>query len=170
MLNLSTNILYVNNLKSLTLVLLFSTIDSNNLSKLRAKREIVSSVNKSVQYDDTGTIGVRASSADGELYAFVNIPTGKRVDIALTYVYGIGRTRAKNICEKIGLDPSIKISDLSEDQLELISKFTSAQSTLCINDTSVVKFKKNNLINRAYGSTISNSFKTFDISIPFTLA
>ena len=48
-------------------------------------------------------------------------------------------------------------------KIELISKFTSAQSTLCINDTSVVKFKKNNLINRAYGSTISNSFKTFDI-------
>ena len=34
-------------------------------------------VNKSVQYDDTGTIGVRASSADGELYAFVEIPTGR---------------------------------------------------------------------------------------------
>ena len=34
-------------------------------------------VNKSVQYDDTGTIGVRASDANGELYAFVNIPTGK---------------------------------------------------------------------------------------------
>ena len=33
--------------------------------------------NKSVQYDDTGTIGVRASDANGELYAFVNIPTGK---------------------------------------------------------------------------------------------
>ena len=33
--------------------------------------------NKSVQYDDTGTIGVRASDASGELYAFVNIPTGK---------------------------------------------------------------------------------------------
>ena len=48
-------------------------------------------------------------------------------------------------------------------KIELISKFTSAQSTLCINNTSVVKFKKNNLINRAYGSTISNSFKTFDI-------
>ena len=48
-------------------------------------------------------------------------------------------------------------------KIELISKFTSAQSTLCINDTSVVKFKKNNLINRAYGFTISNSFKTFDI-------
>ena len=33
--------------------------------------------NKSIQYDDTGTIGVRASDANGELYAFVNIPTGK---------------------------------------------------------------------------------------------
>jgi len=33
--------------------------------------------NKSVQYDDTGTIGVRASSADGELYAFVAIPQGR---------------------------------------------------------------------------------------------
>ncbi len=48
-------------------------------------------------------------------------------------------------------------------KIQLLSKFTSAQSTLCINDTSVVKFKKNSLINKAYGSTINNSFKTFDI-------
>ena len=34
-------------------------------------------VNKSVQYDDTGTIGVRSSEANSELYAFVHIPTGK---------------------------------------------------------------------------------------------
>ena len=47
---------------------------------------------------------------------------------------------------------------------QLISKFTSAQSTLCLNDTSVVKFKKNNLINKIYGPTISNSFKIFDIN------
>ena len=46
---------------------------------------------------------------------------------------------------------------------QLISKFTSAQSTLCLNDTSVVKFKKNNLINKTYGSTISNSFKVSDL-------
>ena len=48
-------------------------------------------------------------------------------------------------------------------KIQLLSKFTSAQSTLCINDTSVVKFKKNNLINKAYGSTINNSFKIFDV-------
>ena len=48
-------------------------------------------------------------------------------------------------------------------KVQLISKFTSAQSTLCINNTSVVKFKRNSLINKAYGSTISNSFKIFDV-------
>tara|TARA_Y100001970_G_scaffold183814_1_gene223569 strand:- start:11716 stop:13362 length:1647 start_codon:yes stop_codon:yes gene_type:complete len=47
-------------------------------------------------------------------------------------------------------------------KIQLLSKFTSAQSTLCINNTSVVRFKKNELINKAYGSTISNSFKVFD--------
>ena len=47
-------------------------------------------------------------------------------------------------------------------KLQLLSKFTSAQSTLCINDTSVVKFKRNNLINKAYGSTISDTFKILD--------
>ena len=49
-------------------------------------------------------------------------------------------------------------------KIQLVSKFTSAQSTLCLNDTSVVKFQKSNLINKTYGSTISNSFKIFDIT------
>ena len=48
-------------------------------------------------------------------------------------------------------------------KIQLLSKFTSAQSTLCINNTSVVKFKKNRLINKVYGSTINNSFKIFDV-------
>ena len=45
---------------------------------------------------------------------------------------------------------------------QLISKFTSAQSTLCMNDTSVVKFQKSDFINKTYGPTISSSFKVFD--------
>ena len=48
-------------------------------------------------------------------------------------------------------------------KFQILSKFTSGQSTLCIDDTSVVKFKQSNLINKAYGSTISNSFKIFDV-------
>jgi len=52
--------------------------------------------------------------------AGINIPDHKHAEVSLTYVYGIGKTRAKNICKKIGIDPSTKISDLNEDQLELI--------------------------------------------------
>ena len=38
----------------------------------------------------------------------------------MTYVYGIGRTRAKNICLKLSIDPEMNISELSEDQIEAI--------------------------------------------------
>ena len=47
---------------------------------------------------------------------------------------------------------------------ELLSRLTSAQSTLCINDTSVTKFERNKLINNTYGTLIKKSFKTFDIN------
>ena len=52
--------------------------------------------------------------------AGVNIPDNKHAEISLTYVYGIGKTRAKDICTIIGVDPSTKIADLSEDQLEKV--------------------------------------------------
>ena len=52
--------------------------------------------------------------------AGINIPDNKHAEVSLTYVYGIGKTRAKNICQKIGVDPSAKIADLNEGQLELI--------------------------------------------------
>ena len=52
--------------------------------------------------------------------AGINIPDNKHAEVSLTYVYGIGKTRAKNICLKVGLDPSTKVSDLNEEQLELI--------------------------------------------------
>ena len=47
---------------------------------------------------------------------------------------------------------------------KLISRLTSAQSTLCLNDSSVVKFERNNLINNAFGAAIINSFKVFDFN------
>ena len=50
----------------------------------------------------------------------INIPDNKHAEISLTYVYGIGKTRAKDICTIIGVDPSTKIADLSEDQLEKV--------------------------------------------------
>ena len=52
-------------------------------------------VNKSILYDDSGTIGVKASSADGELYAFVDIPTGSTVTNVT--VYGSDTANVVNI-------------------------------------------------------------------------
>ena len=47
---------------------------------------------------------------------------------------------------------------------EFLSRLTSAQSTLCLNDYSVVEFEKNKLINEAFGTSIKNSFKVYDIT------
>jgi len=52
--------------------------------------------------------------------AGVNIPDNKHAEIALTYVFGIGRTRSIGICNTVNINPSAKISDLSEDEMESI--------------------------------------------------
>jgi len=49
--------------------------------------------------------------------AGVNIPTNKRVQIALTYVFGIGRTKAREICEKAGLPAGRRVNDLTEGEI-----------------------------------------------------
>jgi small subunit ribosomal protein S13 len=49
--------------------------------------------------------------------AGVNIPTGKRVVIALTYIHGIGRTKAVEICEKVGIPFERRVNDLTEVEL-----------------------------------------------------
>lgn len=50
--------------------------------------------------------------------AGVNIPDQKHTVIALTYIYGIGRNRAKDICAETGVVPEQKIKELTEEQLE----------------------------------------------------
>lgn len=47
----------------------------------------------------------------------VDIPGNKRVDIALTYIYGIGRSRARTICERTGIDPSMRANDLTDSNI-----------------------------------------------------
>jgi len=47
----------------------------------------------------------------------VDLPREKRTDIALTYLYGIGRTSGKKICEACGVDPATKSKDLTEDEV-----------------------------------------------------
>ncbi len=49
--------------------------------------------------------------------AGVNIPSTKPVQIALTYVYGIGRTRAREICDKAGLPEGRRVNDMTDGEL-----------------------------------------------------
>jgi small subunit ribosomal protein S13 len=48
--------------------------------------------------------------------AGVDLPN-KHVDVALTYIYGIGRSSAKEICQKTGIDPERRINDLSAEEV-----------------------------------------------------
>ena len=50
--------------------------------------------------------------------AGINIPVNKHTWVALTSIYGIGRTRAYKICEAAGVTPSMKVKDLSEAEIE----------------------------------------------------
>ncbi|HTT08991.1 MAG TPA: 30S ribosomal protein S13 [Gammaproteobacteria bacterium] len=60
--------------------------------------------------------------------AGVNIPVQKHAEIALRYIYGIGPTRAREICKTVGVNPTTKIKDLNDAQLDAIraevAKFT----------------------------------------------
>ncbi len=49
--------------------------------------------------------------------AGVNIPTQKRVEIALTYIHGIGRTKASEICAKVGIPAERRVNDLTDDEV-----------------------------------------------------
>ncbi len=48
--------------------------------------------------------------------AGIDLPREKRIEIGLTYIYGIGRTSAKKILEMTGINPDIRVKDLTEDQ------------------------------------------------------
>ena len=52
--------------------------------------------------------------------AGVNIPDNKHAVISLTYIYGVGRTTAKQLCATTGVDEQSKISDLSEEQMDAL--------------------------------------------------
>ena len=62
--------------------------------------------------------------------AGVNIPTNKRVEIALTYIHGIGRTKAKEITEKLGIATERRVQDLSDQEVLQIREAIDAGHTV----------------------------------------
>ena len=58
--------------------------------------------------------------------AGVDIPSNKRGEIALTYIFGIGRSRAKNILLEVKVDPNVKVSDWNDNEITAIREMISS--------------------------------------------
>ena len=59
----------------------------------------------------------------------VDLPRDKQVEIALTYIYGIGRTTSKSILSQTGVDPTTRVRDLSESELQSIREIIGGITT-----------------------------------------
>ena len=58
--------------------------------------------------------------------AGVDLPRDKRLEIGLTYIYGIGLTRAQKVCSETGVDPDTRIRQLTDDEVTRIRRFIEA--------------------------------------------
>jgi len=55
--------------------------------------------------------------------AGVDVPRDKRLEISLTYIFGVGNTTAKKICAETGIDPSTRVRSLTDDEVARIRQF-----------------------------------------------
>jgi small subunit ribosomal protein S13 len=62
--------------------------------------------------------------------AGVDIPRDKRLEISLTYIFGIGQTTAQKLCTDLGLDRNTKVSALTEDEVNQIRQYVDANLTI----------------------------------------
>ena len=60
----------------------------------------------------------------------VDIPREKRLEISLTYIFGIGRSTAQKICEATGLDKNTRVRDLTEDEVNRIRGWVDQNATV----------------------------------------
>jgi len=58
--------------------------------------------------------------------AGVNLPNQKRLEIGLTYIYGIGQSTAQKICAALELDPDEKVKDLTDDEITKLRNYIDA--------------------------------------------
>ena len=58
--------------------------------------------------------------------AGVDLPRDKRLEISLTYIFGVGRSRALEICDHLRIDPGTKVRDLTEEEAASIRRFIDA--------------------------------------------
>ena len=59
----------------------------------------------------------------------VDLPRGKRIEVGLTYIYGIGLTTSKKILAETGVNPDTRVNDLTEDELSKLRDYIQANLT-----------------------------------------
>lgn len=59
--------------------------------------------------------------------AGIDLPKNKRGEVGLTYIFGIGRSRANEILEKLGIDKNVRVSEWTDDQVQQIRKLLEAE-------------------------------------------
>ena len=62
--------------------------------------------------------------------AGIDLPRQKRVEIALTYIYGIGVTRSNKILKQAGIEPSVRVKDLSEEEVSRVAKILDGEGAI----------------------------------------
>ena len=55
--------------------------------------------------------------------AGIDIPREKRLEISLTYIFGIGRSKAQKICEELNLDPNTRVRDLTDEEVNRVRAY-----------------------------------------------
>lgn len=62
--------------------------------------------------------------------ANVNVPANKRLVISLTYIYGIGSSVARDICQNVGIEPCVRVSNLTEAELQKLRAYIAKHHTV----------------------------------------
>lgn len=60
----------------------------------------------------------------------IDLPRDKRIEIGLTYIHGIGRTKSRDVLVETGVDPSTRVKDLTEDQITEMRDYISKNLTV----------------------------------------
>ena len=64
----------------------------------------------------------------------IDLPRDKRIEIALTYIYGIGRTTASKICAETNINPDTRVKDLTDEEVDVIRKYIDEQHLMIEGD------------------------------------
>ena len=64
----------------------------------------------------------------------VDLPREKRIEIGLTYIYGIGRTTASKICAETNINPDTRVKDLTDEEVDVIRKYIDEQHLMIEGD------------------------------------